>query len=152
MADTRGVEQDELHKQSIATQINIHIDSITAVVVLTNSTVPRVTVGTNYVLSALSNTFGKTLPNNIAFMLTNITNPLSCNFSQDTLPEVFKHAPQFLLNNPIALQKKYLKLKDSPNMKGRTNLRRGVKAGEEQALEMLVDFFDWLDSREPHPR
>jgi len=31
-------------------------------------------------------------------------------------------------------------------------LRRGVKAGEEQALEMLVDFFDWLDGLEPHPR
>ena len=48
LADTRGVEQDELHKQSIANQINMHIDSITAVVVLANGTVPRVTVGTDY--------------------------------------------------------------------------------------------------------
>ena len=68
----------------------------------------------------------------------------------DSVPPVLRDAPQFLLNNPIALQRKYLKLKDDPNMKKRrVDLRKAVKAGEEQALEMLVKLFDWLDGLEP---
>lgn len=119
---------------------------------LANGTVPRVTVGTDYALSTLSAIFPKNLANNIAFVFTNVTSPLHWNFSRDTVPKVLKDAPYFLLNNPIALQKKYLKLKTDPNMKvGKANLRIAVKAGEEDALEMLVDLFDWLDGLEPQP-
>ena len=35
--------------------------------------------------------------------------------------------------------------------KRRVDLRKAVKAGEEQALEMLVKLFDWLDGLEPQP-
>ena len=52
-ANTRGIQQDELHK-SIATQIKKHIDSLTAIIVLVNETVPGVTIGTYNVLSTLS--------------------------------------------------------------------------------------------------
>ena len=152
MADTRGLQQDELHKRSIAAQIKEHVDSVTAVLVLANGTVPRVTVGTDYALSTLSTIFPKSLTNNIAFMFTNVSSPLHWNFSGDTIPDVLKEAPQFLLNNPIALHKKYLKLMGDPSMKkGMSELLRAVKAGEQSALEMLVDLFDWLDGLEPQP-
>ena len=152
MADTRGIQQDELHKKSIATEIKKHIDSVTAILVLANGTVPRITVGTDYALSTLSAIFPKALANNIAFMFTNVSSPLHWNFSGDTIPDILKDAPQFLLNNPIALQRKYLEIKDDPNMrKKRANLRKVVTAGEESALEMMVEFFDWLDGREPQP-
>jgi len=63
---------------------------------------------------------------------------------------MLQDAPQFLLNNPIALQKKYLKLTDHPNMKKtKTELRKAVKAGEQSALGMLVGLYDWLDGLEP---
>jgi len=40
----------------------------------------------------------------------------------------------------------FLRLKDNPNIwDRRTDMRREVKAGEYNALEMLVDLFDWLD-------
>jgi len=70
----------------------------------------------------------------------------------DSVPRELQNAPQFLLNNPVALQKKYLKLKDDPNMK-KTNaeLRKAVKVGEENGLEMLVELYDWLDGLEPRP-
>ena len=116
------------------------INSIVAVLILVNGAVPHVIVG-----DALS-TLSKTLADNIAFVFTNVSSPLHWNFSRDTVPDVLKDAPHFLLNNPIALQKKYLKLKNDPNMKReRPNLHMEVKAGEENALEMLVDLFDWLD-------
>jgi len=34
---------------------------------------------------------------------------------------------------------------------GRAGFRKAVKVGEENALERLVDLFDWLDALEPRP-
>jgi len=152
-ADTRGLQQDELHKKSIASQIQKHIDSVSAVLVLANGTVPRITAGTDYALSTLSAIFTDTLASRVAFLLTNVNNHLYTNFSKDTVPDALKGAPQFLLNNPIALQGKYLNLKDNPDMKKRTTqFREAVNVAERDGLEMLVDLFDWLDRLESQPR
>jgi len=130
------------------------IDSVTAVLVLANGTVPRLNVGTYSALSALSSIFSRTPLKPVAFLLTNTSNPLYQNFSGDSLLEAFKDAPQFLLNNPVALQRKYLELKDKAGPKTRGQMRdfrEAVKGSEQDALEMLVDIFDWLDSLEPQP-
>ena len=149
MADTRSLRQDELHKQSIATQIQDHIDSITVVLILANGTV-RATVGPDYALSALSAIFPKSLASNTAFVFTNVLSPLSCNFSGDTIPPGFKDAPLFFLNNPVALQKKYLQFKDDPGMKEiKEDMRNAVISSEKKALGTLVELFDWLDGLEP---
>jgi len=87
-------------------QIEKDMDSVTAVLVLVNGTVPRISVGTNSALSTISAIFPITPSKNVAFLLTNTSNPLFQNFNGDNLPEAFKDAPQFLLNNPIALQRK----------------------------------------------
>ena len=150
MADTRGIHQDELHKKSIATQIQNHIGTVSAVLILVNGTVPRITVGTNYALSALSALFPKTLANNIAFLFSNASNHLALNFSEDAIPPALTNAPHFLLDNPIALVKKYSTLKDGPTQKVPKNtLRRLVMNAERKALETLVELFDWLDGLEP---
>jgi hypothetical protein len=150
LADTRSIQHDEIHKQNIATQIKQYSDSITAILILTNGTVPRVTVGTDYALSTLSTLFPQTLAANISFMFTNVLSQLHRNFSLDSVPSTLRHAPQFLLNNPIALQRKHIKIKNDTNVKRRrTDLRSAVKAGEQNALKTLVRFFDWLDSLEP---
>jgi len=151
-ADTRGLQQDELHKKSIASQIQKHIESVTAVLVLANGTVPRLTVDTDNTLSTLSAIFTDTLASRVAFLLTNVNNHLYTNFSEDTVPDALKDAPQFLLNNPIALQRKYLNLKDNPDMeKQTTQFREAVNIAERDALEMLVELFDWLDGLESQP-
>jgi hypothetical protein len=150
LADIRGIQQDGLHKRSIATQIKHHIDSVTAVLVLANGAVPDVTVGSSYALSTLSAIFPKSLARNTAFMFTNVSDPLHWNFSRDTLPDVLTDAPRFLLNNPVALQREYSKLKDNPAMNNeRARLRSVMKVAEQNALEMLVDLFDWLGGLEP---
>ena len=152
MADTRGIHQDELHKESIAAEIQNHIDSVTAVLILANGSVPRITVGMDYALSALSALFPKTLAKNIAFLFSNSPTYLSLNFAQDVIPEILKDAPQFLLDNPISLQKKLLGLRDSPKKKKlKKEMQEEVKDAEQRALEVLVDLFDWLDSLEPQP-
>ena len=152
LVDIRGIEQDELHKKSIATQIEKHVETINAVIVFVNGTTPSITEGTDYTLSTLSALFPKTLANNIAFMFTNVPDTASWRFSEDTIPEMLKEAPQFLLDNPIALQKRYLRLKNYLNKSQvEAEMRKAVQAGEQRALEMLVNFFDWLDDLEPQP-
>ena len=149
LPDTRGLQQDDAHRGSIASQIEKSIEFISAILILANGTVQRITVSTDYALSTLSTLFPRTLVENIAFMFTNVTDHLHWNFSQDTVPDVLKNAPQFLLDNPIALQKKYFKLKEDPEMKkSRNRMRKAVKASEETAMETLVELFDWLDGRE----
>jgi len=133
-------------------EIEKNVSSLTAVLVLANGTLPGISVGTHCALSSLTDILPDTMAYNIAFMLTNVSNPLYQNFSADTLPDVLKDIPQFLLNNPIPLQRTYLRLKRDQNMKkGKGDLCREVKAGEEGAMGMLVDLFDWLDGLEPQP-
>ena len=142
MAGTRDIEQDELHKKSIITNIEQHIDSVNAVLILADGIVKRNTVEVDYTFKALSAIFPKTLVNNIAFMFTNVRDPRSWRFSQEMLPEALKNAPLFLLDNPLALLNRY---KNDPTKKGM------VRACEQSALEMLVTLFDWLDGLEPQP-
>ena len=152
MADTRGPQQDELHKKNIATYIQEHIATVNAILILANGSVPRITVGTDYALSVLSSLFPKTLAKNIAFLFTNSPTCLSFNFCKDSIPEILKEAPRFLFDNPIALHKNFLELKDDPvRKKARTELQRTVKHTEQKGLGMLVDLFDWLDGLEPQP-
>ena len=154
MAGTRGIQQDEVHKRSIANEIQKHIDSVNAILILANGTIPRITVGTDYTLSTLSAIFPKTLADNIAFIFTNVLNPLASNFSQDFVPQVLKGAPQFHIDNPVSLQKKYIDLAskgDQSKKKVIAEMRRHVLAGEQKALEMMVKLFDWLDRLEPQP-
>ena len=133
-------------------QIEKHVGSLTAVLVLVNGTLPSITPGTHDALSTLTAILPDTLDDNIAFVLTNVSNQLYQNFSGDTVPDILKDAPRFLLDNPIPLQRKYLWLKDVPYMKQwRAQMRETVKTGEERALEMLVDLFDWLDGLERQP-
>jgi len=138
----------------ITAQIKAHIDSITAVLVLANGTVPRMTVGTNYALSTLSAIFPKTLTKNIAFMFTNVSGPLYWNFPRDTIPEDLEGAPQFFLNNPIALQRKFLGLRDNPIMKnGGMDLRNIVKADEKGAWRCWsISLTGWTTSIDPRRR
>ena len=150
LADTRGIHQDELHKESIATEIQNHFDSITAILILANGSVPRLTVSMDYALSTLSTLFPKTLAKNIAFLFTNSMSFLNFNVHKDAIPDILKYAPQFLFSNPIPLQKKFLELKDGPTKKKmRREMQNTVKSAEQTALEMLVELFDWLDGLEP---
>ena len=139
-------------KTSIAAKIQNHIDSVTAVLILANGSVPRM-IGMDYAITAVSALFPKTLAKNIAFLFTNSSTYLSWNFAQDAIPEILKDSPRFLLDNPFALQEKLHKFKDDPNKKEmRKDLQKEAMYAEWRALEiMLVNLFDWLDDLEPQP-
>ena len=142
LADTGDRRLGKPYTRSITAQVGKYIDSITAVIILANGTVPRIAVGTD-ALSFLSTISPKIPVKHMCSILTNLPSPLSQNIPGNAFPDILV---QFVLDNPVALQKKYLKLKGDPNMKKESmELRTMVKAGEQKALEMLVDLFDWLD-------
>ena len=84
-------------------------------------------------------------------MFTNIADPFSSNVCPNTLPDELKTAPRFEIDNPIALQKQYLKLKSNKRMKNMSEIRKMVEAGEQSALEVLANVFDWLDGLDSQP-
>jgi hypothetical protein len=138
--------------KSITNQVEEYVDSITAIIFLANGTVPRITVGTADALSLLSAISLKIPVKNICSILTNLSSVLYQNFPGSSIPDILKSAPQLILNNPVALQRKYLQLRNAQYMKQRrVEMRKTVKAGEEKALEMLVDLFDWLDGLKQQP-
>jgi hypothetical protein len=82
-----------------------------------------------YALSPLSTVFPKSLTKNVAFRFTNPSNHHLGNFRPDTVPVLLKGAPQFLIDYPVALQMKYLRLKNDPGMKSRrVGMRKEVTA------------------------
>ena len=151
MADTRGIQQDALHKKSITTEIHNHLDAVNAVLIFANGSVPRITVSLDYALTTLSALFPKSLANNIGFLLSNVPNEMYLNFPDDAIPVALTDAPKFLIDNPISLQKNYLKQKDTINERTKKKRMALVKTAEQDALEMSVRLFDWLDDLEPQP-
>ena len=104
-------------------------------------------------MSTLSAIVPKSLAENTAFVFTNVASPLSWNESAitDTIPDVLGDVPRFLLDNPVALQKRYLALKgDSSKKKLWTGMRREMLVDQDRALEMLVKLFDWLGGLRSH--
>lgn len=157
LADTRGIAQDEQHKESIAKAIQNNITTVDAVLILANGTVPRLGVATDYALSTLSSMFPITLDRNIGFLFTNVSSPLSWNFDEESLPEALRDNALYLLDNPVAMQDKYVREKQKMESKGKVNqnilrtLRESVEEGHKKALSELVRIFDWLDTLSPQP-
>lgn len=176
LADTRGLAQDELHKASIANVIKENITAVNAVLILANGTVERLGVVTDYALSTLSSMFPRTLAANIGILFTNVPNRLSWNFDQSSLPRVLQswercrkrgmRKNQFLLDNPVALWKKLVQLREQGLSNDREldefeNIANNdweldefediVNNDHKKALRELSSLFDWLDALVPQP-
>lgn len=153
LADTRGLVQDKLHKQSIAETIRDHIDAVHGVLILANGTVPRLGVATDYALTTLMSIFPRTLAQNITILFTNVTDVMNVNFEHETLPSSISRDHLLYLNNPLAMQKSLEKMRKQKKLTSQQlqKSRRSIQEAEGAALDTLVDMFDWLDGLEPQP-
>ena len=131
------------------------MDTVTAVLVLTNGTLERLGMATEYALSTLSSMFPRTLEDNIGVMFTCVPDRLSLNFTPDALPEILraKKDNQFIIENPLAGLKKLNEMKSQKVSVrgGLAPLKRKVKERHNEALEELTILFDWLDTLTPQP-
>ena len=155
LADTRGFARDEQNKESIAKAIEENIPLVNAVIILANGTEERIGTATDYALTTLSSIFPRTLANNIGIVFSNVASPLSCNFDIDSLPDALRGIQnnQFLLDNPLALWKKFIQFRDQKktNKRDLAELESVVGEGHAKALRQLVRLFDWLDTLVPQP-
>ena len=123
------------------------MDSVSAVLIHADSTV-FTSDRMDYALSTLSTILPKTLANNIAFVFSNVSTPSLQGLS---VPEVFKGAPTFIFDDPIALERDYLyRLGQLISISSQDEDRR-IEASEQSALEMLAGLFNWMDSLNLQP-
>ena len=101
LTDTRGLEKDNEHKQSIVDAIRDSVPEITALIIVANGANPRLNVATDYAITTLASIFPGTLANNIGLLFTNISSPLDWNFEVETLRVELQEAKTFLLDNPL---------------------------------------------------
>ncbi|KAF9459251.1 hypothetical protein BDZ94DRAFT_1051622 [Collybia nuda] len=157
LADTRGIEQDERHKANIVNTIKSSTVAVDAVLILANGTAPRLGAATDYALSTLTSILPVTLAKNIGFLFTNTSSPLNWNFDEDSLPEFFSNSPSFFLNNPVAMQAKYLEEKKRAEENKKVNQRRLntfkslVEEGHRKASGEVAKILSWLDTLLPRP-
>ncbi|KAM6499741.1 hypothetical protein JOM56_005249 [Amanita muscaria] len=154
LADTRGIAQDEKHKQNIARVIKDNIRAVNAVLIIANGTLPRLSAATDYALSTLSSIFPRTVVENIAIIFTNVSAQLSLNFDQNSLPESLRNPDnQFRLDNPIALWKNYLARCSHSRVtkRERSEWKAEIHEKHQKALRTLASLFDWLDTLVPQP-
>ena len=120
--------------ENIVRCIERHVESLSAVLIFPDQ---HLAAFTQYIFSALSAIFPKALVDNIAFISTSSSIGPPWIFSTTKYQKVLKSTPVFTFNNPIAI-----------NDKGSPVVQNNL---EDEALNTLVELFDWLDDREPQP-
>ncbi|KAF8320497.1 hypothetical protein DL93DRAFT_2224834 [Clavulina sp. PMI_390] len=153
LADACGLQRDDTHKKSIVTQIQQNVPFVNTVLIVANGTISPNTVDADYTLNSLLALFPKTLARNVALLFTNVAGPFGWDFSLDTWAPALKNSPLYVLDNPVALQDKYGKLKMRPDITSNTlnEMEEVVQASEQKALGVLAKIFDWLDELAPEP-
>jgi hypothetical protein len=145
--------RDNTHKGSIVACIKQHVDSVSAVLILTRGDYWNTSADMDCTLSALSALLPKTLVNNIAFMFTHVLNPPSPYPLQYMVPGPLNNCIKFFLDNPMISSNLITRSNfiPTPGYSLFLSVARRRKDREKGALGMLVKLFDWLDSLEPQP-
>ncbi|KAG8738667.1 hypothetical protein FRC10_006614 [Ceratobasidium sp. 414] len=149
LADTRGIEQDRIHKEEINNAIQEFVSSIDAVIIMANGTVERLTVVTDYTLNIICSMFPRTIIDNIGFIFTNC-DPLTFNFDHESLQPELRDSPSWVIQNPLAMLKNY----NTPRVNRRFSANQiqkqmdQVTAGYDETVETVNEWLDWLDSRQ----
>jgi GTP-binding protein EngB required for normal cell division len=156
LCDTRGLEQDNEHKRSIAETIKAKVQILDGVIIMANGTLERVGPGVDYALHTLSTMFPRSIVNNIGFIFTNVPDALSFNFQSNTLPEELRNAERWTLQNPVAQFVKYKEATsgNSPRPPSEAQLRalrKLLNTNFATTMETLNEFFTWLDKRKAQP-
>ena len=150
LADTRDLQKDEKHKDSIASAITDNIPIVTAVIILANGTNPRLTVATDYTISTLCSIFPRALVQNIGVLFTNVQDIGRFNFDMNSFPHELREAKCFCIDNPLALYKNAQRNREQLGMQGQFRRKKkrsknSLDEDHEIAVEILAEIFDWLD-------
>jgi energy-coupling factor transporter ATP-binding protein EcfA2 len=152
LADTRGLEQDDAHKASIAKAIQTLVDTIDAVIVMANGTVEQLGVATDYALNTISAMFPRSIVDNIGFLFTNVDTILSFNFQMSTLPEEVRSAQIWTIQNPLALYMRYQENVGAHVPENQlVSLRHLMGSNYDRTVDTIQSLMQWVDARATQP-
>lgn len=175
LADTRGIDMDNQHKESIANAITKDMEVIDGVIIMANGTVARLGVATEYVLNIISGMFPHSIIDNIGIIFTMVSSRAGSNFKRKSLPPELREAQSWFINNPFP-QSIRLRKKEEKRVRQLSQMPPGGYDDDEQddddddmddneimmlkkrnredydnALNSLNDFFTWLNDRQVQP-
>ncbi|KAJ3714039.1 hypothetical protein C8R42DRAFT_726546 [Lentinula raphanica] len=148
LADTRGTDKDNEHKDAIANAIKTHFEVVDAVIILANGTQARLGAATEYTLKTISNMFPNSIVDNIAFVFTMVSTPASFNFDKNSLPTELVNSRIWGIDNPFAQWMKYRKMlvQEPPaTEEALDEMSESAHRGYVKVLRMLSQFFQWLE-------
>ncbi|KEP46206.1 50S ribosome-binding GTPase [Rhizoctonia solani 123E] len=154
LADTRGMGDDNRHREKIYRAVKERVTTIDGVMLVVNGRVERLTAALSYTLETLATLFPRAIKDNIGIVFTNVcTNGRGLNFQMESLPADLQTARYWCLDNPLSLYKAYL-----PQMRQATEAQRQtssqatfLKKDYADTVECLDKWLEWLDERESIP-
>lgn len=149
--DHNGLAKDEENKAAIIRTIEAYMPAVNAVLVVANGTLPTLGITSDYTISLISSIFPRSPAFNVAFMFTNVSTPWAWKFDSGSLSKVFIEAPQYSLDNPVAMQKRlvHLEKEGKTSAKILERLTASVTTHHNDALDTLVEFLNWAGDCEP---
>ncbi|KAJ8522112.1 hypothetical protein ONZ45_g1292 [Pleurotus djamor] len=154
LADTRGIDYDNRHKEAIAEAIKTKAEVIDSIIILANGTQERLGVATEYTLAVIAGMFPNSIINNIAFLFTMVANPLQFNFRREALHPCLRQAKIWTIDNPLAGWLKYhshMHSKYPPDQEFMEEMFDVVQSTYAKTLKTLNAFFRWQDERQLQP-
>ncbi|KAF8604810.1 hypothetical protein BDV93DRAFT_605735 [Ceratobasidium sp. AG-I] len=151
LADTNGIDKDDEHKAKINNGIRDFIESIDAVLIVANGTVPRLGAATNYTLSVISSIFPYSIIDNICFVFTN-SDLCSLNFQMDDLQPELRGSKWWAIQNPLPLHKSYkTKVENRAPACVLETWSNKLKGRYQETVQTLNGWLAWLDERKVQP-
>ncbi|KAJ4490234.1 hypothetical protein J3R30DRAFT_49993 [Lentinula aciculospora] len=154
LADARGTDKDNEHKEAIAHSIRDNFNAVDAIVILTNGTVTRLSADTAYALETISSMFPKSMVDNITFVFTAVPHPMSFCFDTASLPQELRNVPMLSIDNPYVQWFKYQKMlaQEVPaDEEVFEDMNDHVHRGYNRALKTLSRLFQYLDKCKIQP-
>lgn len=149
LADTRGIDQDNVHKAEINRAIREHITTVDAVLIMANGSLQRLGAATDYTLSALTSMFPRSIIENIGFIFTH-SDSGALNFQRESLPEELRKSKYWAIQNPLGRLNSYNQMNECDQPPANTHLRK-LKGEYEDSVETLNEWLKWLDERPTTP-
>ncbi|KAB5590310.1 hypothetical protein CTheo_6248 [Ceratobasidium theobromae] len=150
LADTRGMDQDKIHREKINKAIE-GMKMIDAIILLANGTTERLESTTEYTLATIGTMFPSSIIGNIGIIFTRVPRLALFSFSKKTLGAELRDARDWKIENPLGLHLGY-KLREN-------EMSEAEKEEEEEAIALAYNktfttiktWLEWLDTRPPMP-
>ncbi|KAJ4474173.1 hypothetical protein C8R41DRAFT_557557 [Lentinula lateritia] len=154
LADRRGMDKEMEHLKAIIDAMKKNFDTIDGIVVLQSGLSYHLGPTVDSTLLRISYMFPGNIYDNIALVLTFVGPPKKADMITELLPEKLQKAPQWSINNPLALWFTYQKkLAEgwSDEEHPLEELHEMTQHEYKRTTEMLSQLFQYLDKCKTQP-